>query len=456
MPLLPMIQPPEARGKAAAFDRWLAQGGGNPQRMGRGGRFPSGPMKGLTYDQAKQKFESMWGGASPAIKDKYAKRAAGDLAPSERPPVAPPLPADAMKASQKANRMGFYKRIGMAPATPATPAPPSGDLSKQAMGTPAQQAQVAAMMNEGAGYGTADTGDQSMKAAIAMDKYTGKPVSAPIEKTPVESAIDSTLAANNRFWDNVTGTVNSAITAPFKAPSEKIVDDTKAADYAKRQAEKEAADKAAQAKLTAENVAKGLGRPLPTPAPSTPATNPVTPPPAAASAPTPSAIPSITKPGRIGQTPAGQELVGMKSGVPQYAPIGEVYGQDAATKAPMLPPTDDQVRARYQSRMSGPSMQVGAQRTMESSGVTPVGSMTRNAPRAVPVVAPAPPTFAQRMRVTPGPKIANPDDPRKFFTGRVLPLDQLNNPSKAPSSGYQAGGIGPSGGRVLSVRPARR
>jgi len=98
----------------------------------------------------------------------------------------------------------------------------------------------------------------------------------------------------------------------------------------------------------------------------------------------------------------------------------------------------------------------GAQRAMESAGVTPVGSMTRNAPRAVPVVAPAPPTFAQRMRVTPGPKIANPDDPRKFFTGRVLPLDQLNNPSKAPSSGYQAGGIGPSGGRVLSVRPARR
>ena len=129
--------------------------------------------------------------------------------------------------------------------------------------------------------------------------------------------------------------------------------------------------------------------------------------------PTPTALPTVSKPGRINPLtgmPFGAmpgETAGMTPD--QVANAGAMAAQRAAQGTPAATPRDI----------------AGAQRTMESAGVTPVGSMTRNAPRAVPVVAPAPPTFAQRMRVTPGPKIANPDDPRKFFTGRVLPLDQL-------------------------------
>lgn len=71
---------PEARGKSAAHDRWMAQGG----RPGKDGKFKRGPMNGMTYDQALQKFETMWATAPDSIKDKYAGRSKTDLAPSER------------------------------------------------------------------------------------------------------------------------------------------------------------------------------------------------------------------------------------------------------------------------------------------------------------------------------------------------------------------------------------
>ena len=422
MPLLPMIQPPEARGKAAAFDRWLAQGGGNPQRMGRGGRFPSGPMKGLTYDQAKQKFESMWGGASPAIKDKYAKRAAGDLAPSERPPVAPPLPADAMKASQKANRMGFYKRIGMAPATPATPAPPSGDLSKQAMGTPAQQAQVAAMMGENSDLATA------FNAPTAANGGAGTAVD-----------VMSAMAAGNRE-EARRQAVSEGVVTPQQAQAAAGQD---AAAQSARKARDEAAmleSKRRQDQILRDQA--GITPPASAAAPIPSVTPPV------ATAPQPSpvrkpAIPSSTpamqpaptgatilpKPGKgldsaVADTNGAMRRVNSLTGLPMGYNPGDALpsGADNAMKGRAM---DSIARQAFAVPSAIPRDIAGAQRTMESSGVTPVGSMTRSAPRAVPVVAPAPPTFAQRMRVTPGPKIANPVDPKKFFTGRVLPLDQL-------------------------------
>jgi hypothetical protein len=106
---------PEARGKAAAFDAWLAQGGLLPgdEARGRGGRkvgvYTQGPMKGMTYDQAKQKFEGMWASAPDAIKEKYAGRSESDLAPSERvvtattpamPPSRPVNPAATVGAGR--------------------------------------------------------------------------------------------------------------------------------------------------------------------------------------------------------------------------------------------------------------------------------------------------------------------------------------------------------------------
>jgi hypothetical protein len=107
--------------------------------------------------------------------------------------------------------------------------------------------------------------------------------------------------------------------------------------------------------------------------------------------------PSVTTAERarpaMGATPAGMELVGMKSGVPQYAPVGEVYGQspraaDAAPAGgvgPVRPEvTTNDIRANYQNRMQTPAMKVGADNAMRSMGV--------NVPR-VPVERPGQPVM---------------------------------------------------------------
>ena len=89
--------PPEARGKAAAMDAWLAQGG---PRFNGDGTFKSGPIKGMTIDQAKQAFESKWANASDEIKNHYAAIGGNvnALSPSELAqrqasvtPVTPPI-----------------------------------------------------------------------------------------------------------------------------------------------------------------------------------------------------------------------------------------------------------------------------------------------------------------------------------------------------------------------------
>jgi hypothetical protein len=101
---------PEARGKAAAITSYLAQGGGMTDKTGlqrgdkrtRGGqitrkgmvvpgstvspgeRYTSGPMRGMTMEQATQKAEGMWASSPDALKEKYASRSESDLAPSEK------------------------------------------------------------------------------------------------------------------------------------------------------------------------------------------------------------------------------------------------------------------------------------------------------------------------------------------------------------------------------------
>ncbi len=442
-----MIQPPpgmalvpEARGKAAAFDRWLALGGGNPQRMGRGGKFPSGPMKGLTYDQAKQKFESMWAGASGAIKDKYARRSAGDLAPSERPAVMPPLPADAMKASQKTNRMGFYKRIGMAPATVATPAydkdrngvpdmiqrpaeaTSGSDLSKQAMGTPEQQAQVAAMMGENSDLATA------FNAPTAANGGVGTAVD-----------VMSAMAAGNRE-EARRQAVSEGVVTPQQAQAAASQDAAakdarKARDEAAMLESKRRQDQILRDQAGIAPPAPASAAPIPSvaapvaPPQSSPVRKPAIPSSTPAMQPTPTGATVLPKPGKgldsaVADTNGAMRRVNSLTGLPMGYNPGDALpsGADNAMKGRAM---DSIARQSFATPTATPRDIAGAQRTMESAGVTPVGSMTRNAPRAVPVATPAPPTFAQRMRVTPGPKIANPDDPRKFFTGRVLPLDQL-------------------------------
>ena len=162
-------------GKAAAFDRWMAQGGQLPgvESRGRGGRkvgiYSQGPMKGMTYDQAKQKFEQMWGSASPEIRAKYDARAAGPaprIGNAELNASRPGETPAQTKARQKASRMGVKTPTAARPASDKKAVDAGGPV---AVGTPEERARVAAMVSEGEGFATADTGDGGMRAAAAME-----------------------------------------------------------------------------------------------------------------------------------------------------------------------------------------------------------------------------------------------------------------------------------------------
>jgi len=449
---------PEAQGKAAALSAYLARGG-TPFK--HSGRFKTGPMKGKTVDQATAEFERMWAASPDALKQKYANRTSGrrtDLAPSERtvPGSTPVQPKDMSAAGMQKRRMASYghefdsngvavpinrPKTVVKPVRKTTPAPGSDEARAAALTANSQNERFA----------TADTGDGGMAAAIAMDKYQGRPVSAPVEKTPIEGAIDSAVAANTRFWDRTTNAVNSAVAAPFTPASERIVGAE--SEAARRTLEaKRAADAAAeQNRLTAENAAKlrrekGLPDPSPTTAPTSQAPAPAI----ANQPPTPVAVPRTSVTPAMQPTPTGAPVMGdAPRGVNRLTglPMGHLPGDSLPQKFA----GDRQMQGR------------AADSLVRQQFAEPI---TAGAPRAVPVLTPTakPPGFEQRaadeMRrqaaINRNPSTVNPDDPKKFFTGRTLPLDQLVDPSKRPGSGYQVGGVGPSGGRVLSIRPARR
>lgn len=457
---------PEARGKAAAFDRWLAQGG-KPFRVS--GRFKEGPMKGLTYDQAKQKFETMWASSPDALKEKYAGRAKTDLAPSERlipgmSPTGPAVAKDMSAAGVQKRRMAFYghektadgtvQRIGTpARAKQVTP-PPGSDEARAA-------ALTANSRNER--FATADNGDQAMKAAVAMSdgrpmrdafdltNYTGKPVSAPVEKTPIERAVDGALDANTRFWDRTTTAVNSAISAPFTPPSEQIVGNESEAARRTLEAKRIADAEAAQQRITQENAArlraeKGLQ------SPSMAVTAPV------------AANPPASTPTHVSSTvsPTGK--------TPSIAPAN--VGSEAPTGRPVMgdaPKGVNRLTGLPMGHLPGDALpqKFAGDRQMQSRAAD---SLVRQQfaepipPRAIPVMQPSPkPTAlsqsginrprtvgadtlegraAAEMRrqaaINANPSKVNPYDPKKFFTGRTLPLDQLVKRQKLQGIGTPA------------------
>lgn len=88
----------DAQAKVAAFEAWVSQGGGlsNPYAGGRGNpelraktTYRSGPMKGLTKEQARQKFEAIWESTPENVKEKYRKRAADGYISSQGEPSNP-------------------------------------------------------------------------------------------------------------------------------------------------------------------------------------------------------------------------------------------------------------------------------------------------------------------------------------------------------------------------------
>lgn len=65
-------------GKQMALEAYVAQGGGMISKGGSSNpafRYQAGPIKGLTKEQAVQKFEVMWAKVGGDTKLKYAKRA---------------------------------------------------------------------------------------------------------------------------------------------------------------------------------------------------------------------------------------------------------------------------------------------------------------------------------------------------------------------------------------------
>lgn len=100
----------DAQAKVAAYDEWIAQGGPlvvNTRRgsKGRGPRYGTGPMRGMTVEQAKVKFESLWESTPNSVKDKYRQRAAEGVIPPSK--EAPPAVAD---TSQIDRRLAEIKR----------------------------------------------------------------------------------------------------------------------------------------------------------------------------------------------------------------------------------------------------------------------------------------------------------------------------------------------------------
>lgn len=169
---------PEGRGKAEAARAFLAQGGGKTGDVGtrtkgrsaglplgykrtRGGqvtykgrvvkgdiaapgqRFLTGPMRGMTQNEAESAFEKKWAGASDAVKNKYAAKAGMDgvLAPSEK--------AQYEKAQYQPKIAGTTPTPAPAQATPAAKAPapvagqapaPSSPIASKVVAPPAPAA----------------------------------------------------------------------------------------------------------------------------------------------------------------------------------------------------------------------------------------------------------------------------------------------------------------------------
>lgn len=332
---------PEARGKSAAFDRWAAQGG----QPGKDGTYRKGPMKGMTFDQATQKFESMWASAPTAIKEKYASRARSGAAPSEieeaaqrngRTTVAPPQRPEAMYADQKAARMSSYGTKHVNPA--ATSGSGRGAPVKVVAPTP--------------------VAPQTPETNPAM-KGPSRPV-AGAAPTPVVPQYPET---NPIMQGAPRPAPNAALERQFPGLAEKAV------------------------------TPPVVGSPVPVK-------------PAAAVAPDGSAP---------GKAPRINSLTGL--------PMG--YRPGDAVAAPMQAQADASVARQStapQIARPAPVTSVARPTALQSSGINRPRTL---APGTNTVEGHAADEMRRQAAINANPSTVNPDDPRKFFTGKVKPLTEL-------------------------------
>lgn len=225
--------PPQARGKAAALDAYLAQGG-TPFK--HSGRYKKGPNKGKNYDEAKAKFETMWASAPDAVKEKYASRSQHtDLAPSEKrlaqqaqnpatgeaeapAPVKPP----AVKKTVNPNATAGAGRGTAKAATPAvvpTPTPAAAPKPEAKTSGPSfeELTEKPQAFNANASVPTAgpdgkihDVGDGSTKDGAMANQ--GDPKMPDLTKGTKEewNAYNSAMKEKNKSEDSGTSPIGKA------------------------------------------------------------------------------------------------------------------------------------------------------------------------------------------------------------------------------------------------------
>ena len=245
--------PPEARGKAAAMAAWLAQGG--PQFRGDG-TFKSGPIKGMTIDQAKQAFESKWANASDEIKNHYAAIGGNvnALSPSELAhrqasvtPVTPPIAKQQNRTATVINN----------PVATVAPVETNSVLTPGAQGVPQPTATPATTNAPPA---------QSQPASATTPTATSTPTGPVTPVTALAAPVKAGYQGQRGFTADQSQTPVTPVPAPSdmpKPPSNAVIGspfggtstlpETLAANdpayAAKREAQQKAADDAQSAKI---------------------------------------------------------------------------------------------------------------------------------------------------------------------------------------------------------------
>lgn len=392
---------PQAQGKAAALSSYLAQGG-TPFR--KSGRFKKGPMKGKNVDEATAEFERLWASSPDSLKQKYANRTSGamtDLAPSERATVATPARSNKPAPKTAAPVLDAVQAGVVAPKTAITP------------GSDEARAAALTETSRNERFATADIGAGGLAAASALERQF--PSLAGVETPPAVATPTKPVRKPMMLGGSVGASYGQTITTPATSSSPTVQKELEK----KQESERMAREQGYKAKKAADDAAF-----------------------------------DASEYKRLGVTPAstvgGESAPNVDAGsalarqFPSLASAGSPAGPAAPTQITPATPARGINRATGLPFGYRPGDAVApAQQTAAAE------SVTRQATASLPRATPVKPTFlsqsainrprtttegvegraAAEMRrqagINANPATKNLDDPRKFFTGRTLPLDQL-------------------------------
>lgn len=432
-----------------AMQTYLARGGGLVKNRKGVEVYADGPMKGMTQAQAEADFENKWAGASGAIKDKYSRKAGPDgvLSPSEKTALTPAMPKDMDPAAVQKRRMAQYGHE-FAP-----------DGSVRRIGTPERKTvnPAASPVDNNFAPGANVTAPADGFQPVGEFNPDGT------SKSPIQRFVDKT----NEFADSLRARANTpyqermgAMPQPKPEPvgsratniaagGQMATDDRMAAarDSAQSQAALERQFPGVQSKVVAPPVNPDVERQFPgVQGRATPSISPIP--------------PMIARPEVRSREMVSDTLrrpAEATDGSPVVARPADVNGQrmdpaiagnagnkvriNSLTGLPFGYNPGDALPASADAGMQQRGRDSQTRQSVAAAGAPP--------PRAT-VVTPAPrPTALQqsainRPRTVTGgvegraademrrqaginanPSTVNPDDPKKFFTGRTLPLDQL-------------------------------